>query len=176
MSILSSTGFLGKLWAGIKSLFVKAEEVLLPEAISITEDVNTAIKSGTVADVVNAISPSMGGIPAKLLTAAQVLVPKILAAELGLQALNSGATPEDAAAWAQSAIAAFASKDFTAQSKVWTNLAASLVILFDDGKTTNKTWIDWANTADQAFQKIQAAVVSAQTAIAPAPAATAAAA
>lgn len=169
MSIFSSTGFLGKLWTGIKSLFVKVEEQLLPEAINITEDVNNAIKSGIVQDVVAAISPALGGVPAKLLAGAQVLVPKILAAELGLEALKSGATPEDAATWAQNAIAAFAGKTFTAQTKVWTNLAAELAILFDDGKTTNKTWIDWANTAEQAFQKIQAAVAAAQIAIVPAP-------
>lgn len=167
MSIFSSGGFLGKIWSGIKSLFTKIEEQLLPEAINITEDINNAIKSGLVQDVVNAISPSMNGIPSKLLAAAQDLVPKVLTAELGLEALKAGAPPADATAWAQSAIAAFATKDFTAQSKVWTSLVTELVILFDDGKTTNKTWIDWANTAQQAFIKIKAAVAAAHAAVVP---------
>lgn len=175
MSIFSSTGFLGKIWSGIKGLFVKVEEEFLPEAINITEGINNAIKSGLVQDVVAAISPSMGGLPAKLLAAAQDLVPKVLASELGLEALKAGATPADATAWAQSAIAAFATKDFTAQSKVWTNLVTEVIILFDDGKTTNKTWIDWANTGQQAFIKIKAAVAAANAAITPvAPAAVAA--
>lgn len=171
MSIFSSGGFLGKIWSGIKSLFTKVEEQLLPEAINITEDINNAIKSGLVQDVVNAISPSMGGIPAKLLAGAQDLVPKVLATELGLEALKSGATSADATTWAQNAIAAFATKDFTAQSKVWTTLVTQLIILFDDGKTTNKTWIDWANTGQQAFLKIKAAVAAAHAAVAPAVAA-----
>lgn len=167
MSIFSSGGFLGKIWSGIKSLFIKEEEQLLPEAINITEGINNAIKSGLVQDVVDAISPSMGGIPAKLLAGAQQIIPKVLATELGLQALKSGATPADATAWAQSAIAAFATKDFTAQSKVWTNLVTELIILFDDAKTKDKSWIDWANTGQQAFLKIKAAVAAAHAAITP---------
>lgn len=167
MSIFSSNGFLGHLWAGVKSLFVKVEEQFLPEAISITEAVNNAIKTGVVQDIIAAISPELDGIPAKVLTAAQDLVPKLLSAELGLEALKTGATPQDAIAWANSAISAFAGKTLTEQSGIWTNLATELVILFDQGKTADKTWIDWANTAEQAFQKIQAAIAAAKAAINP---------
>lgn len=173
MSLIPATSFLGKIWAKIKGAVVKAEVVLLPEAILITEAVNNALKSGLVTDLVDAISPKMDDIPADLLTAAQSLVPKVLASELGLEALSSGATPQDAANWAQSAITAFAGKnaDLVATSKIWTDLAASLAVLFDQGKTTNKTWIDWADTADQAFKQIQAASAAAAAAVTPAKAA-----
>lgn len=173
MSLIPANSFLGKVWAGIKGLFVKVEEVLLPEAILITESVNNALKSGLVTDVVDAISPKLAGVPAELLTAAQALIPKVLSAELGLEALKSGATPQDAANWAQSVITAFAgvNSNLVATSKIWTNLAASLAVLFDQGKTTNKTWIDWVNTADAAFKQIQAASAAAAAAVTPAKAA-----
>lgn len=175
MSLFSSTGFLGKLWAGIKGLFVKVEEKLLPEVISITEDINNALKNSSLDDLIAAISPKLGGVPDALLAGAQTLIPKILAAELGLQGLQSGATPQDAANWAQSVITAFAgvSSNITASSKIWTNLAASLAVLFDQGQTTGKTWVYWINLADQAFQQIKTAVAAASAAIAPAPAAAA---
>jgi len=175
MSIFSKVGgFFGVLFNDLKELFQKAEEKLLPEAIIITQDVNAALNSGLVEDVVAAISPKLAGIPAGILTAAQALVPKVLAAELGLQALQSGATPQDAANWAQNAISSFAGKNFTAQTKVYTNLAAELAVLFDQGKTADKTWADWVGTADQAFKKIQAAVAAAHAAIAPAASASSA--
>lgn len=157
---------LGKIWTGIKSLFVETEKVLLPEVIDITEDVNNAIKNQSVDDLVNALSPKLGGVPSALLTGAQVLIPKVLAAELGLQALQTGATPQDAANWAQSVIAAFSTRtDITSKSKVWTNLAASLAVLFDQGKTQNKNWVYWVNLADTAFNQIQTAVTAASSAI-----------
>lgn len=142
---------------------------LLPEAILITEAVNNALKSGLVDDLVTAISPTLKGVPAALLTAAQGLIPKILASELGLEALAADATPVAAAAWAQSVITAFAglNSNLVSESKIWTNLAAALVVLFDQGKTTNKTWIDWADTADQAFKEIQAAAAAASAAVKP---------
>lgn len=166
-NIFSATGFLGELWSGIKGLFTKVEEVLLPEAIKITQDINAALTNQSVDDLVAAISPKLAGIPAAVLSAAQALVPKVLAAELGLQALQSGATPQDAANWAQSVITAFAgiNSSTVATSKIWTNLAASLAVLFDQGKTVNKTWIYWANLADQAYQKIVAAVAAAKAAV-----------
>lgn len=169
MSIFSASGFLGKIWAALKGAVTKAQVTLLPEAILITEAVNNALKSGLVDDLVVAISPALKGVPAALLTAAQGLIPKVLASELGLQALSSGATPQDAAAWAQSVITAFAglNANLVSESKIWTNLAASLVVLFDQGKTTNKTWIDWADTADQAFKEIQAAAAAAASAAKP---------
>jgi|GEM_PF-6316016 len=170
MSLIPANSFFGKIWAGIKGLFVKVEEIFLPEAILITEGINNALKSGIVTDLVDAISPKLAGVPAELLTAAQDLIPKVLASELGLEALKSGATPQDAANWAQSVITAFAgiSSNLVATSKIWTNLAASLVILFDQGKTTNQTWIQWAETADQAFKQIQAASAAAAAAVTPA--------
>lgn len=169
MSLIPATSFFGKLWAALKSAVTKAQVTLLPEAILITEAVNNALKSGLVDDLVTAISPSLKGVPAALLTAAQGLIPKILASELGLQGLAAGATPQDAATWAQSVITAFAglNANLVSESKIWTNLAASLIVLFDQGKTTNKTWIDWANTADQAFKEIQAAAAAASAAVKP---------
>jgi hypothetical protein len=163
----SKTGILGEFWSGIKGLFVKAEEEFLPEVIVITQDINAALQNQSVDDLIDAISPKMAGIPGALLTGAQVLVPKILTAELGLEALQSGATPQAAAAWAQSAITAFAgiSSNVTAVSKVWTNLAASLAVLFDNGKTANQPWTFWTNLAATALTKIQTAVAAAKAAI-----------
>jgi hypothetical protein len=177
MSLFSSTGFFGKIWAAIKGAVTKVQVTLLPEAIIITEAVNNALKSGLVDDVVAAISPSLKGIPSALLSAAQSLIPKVLASELGLEALGASATPAAAAAWAQSVITAFAglNSNLVAESKIWTNLAASLVILFDQGKTTNTTWIQWANTADEAFKEIQAAAAAASAAVKPSTAPAAAA-
>lgn len=171
MSLIPATSFLGKVWAAIKAAVTKVQVTLLPEAILITEAVNNAIKSGLVDDLVAAISPSLKGVPAALLTEAQTLIPKVLASELGLQALAAGSTPQDAANWAQSVITAFAgvSSNLVTTSKIWTNLAASLVVLFDQGKTTNQTWIQWADTADQAFKQIQAAAAAASAAVTPTP-------
>jgi len=166
MSIFSSNGFLGKIWTDIKGLFVKIEEEFLPEAIAYATAVNNALKSGLVTDVVSAINATLDGVPEKLLTAAQSLTPKILAQLLGLQAFDASATPQAATAWAQSVIDAYAGKNVVEQSGIWANLVTELVILFDQGKTTDKTWLDWANTADQALQKIQTAIAAAHQAVA----------
>lgn len=167
MSIFSSTGLLGKWWSAVKSLFTKIEEVFLPEVITITQAINSAINNKDVDALIAAISPKLDGIPGAVLSTAQTIIPKVLAAELGLQALQSGATPQDAANWAQSVITAFAgiNSSLVATSKVWTSLAASLAILFDQGKTVDKNWAYWVSLAEQAYVKIQAAIAAASAAV-----------
>lgn len=150
----------GSVWKAISHLFAAD---ILPAAIAVTEDINNAVKSGTAQEVVSvliAINPQVGNVAQDILNEAQTLAPKILATELGLQTLESGATAEQAVAWAQSVVNAYASATQIQQTKVWSTLATQLAVLFDNGRTQNKTWADWIGTVDQAFKAIQQAVAN----------------
>ncbi len=165
MSIFSKVfGAIGNaassVWKAISHLFAAD---ILPAAIDVTEDINNAIKSGTaqeVVDILNSIDSKVGTVAQDLLNEAQTLAPKVLASELGLQTLESGATAEQAVTWAQSVIDAYASSSQITQTKVWSTLATTLAVLYDNGRTTNKTWADWLGTVDQAFKAIKAAIAA----------------
>lgn len=138
---------------------------ILPFAIEITQDFNEAVKSGdaqTVVNLLKSIYPGAGTIAQDILYEAQTLGPKVLATELGLQTLETGASAEDAVTWADGVIQAYGSADLITQSKVWNTLATKLAVLYDNGRQTNKTWIQWASTIEQAFQAIKQAAADAQ--------------
>lgn len=144
-----------KFWDLIKHIFGGS---LAKLAIAITQDVNIALKSGIPDKIIAAIDPNPDHLPEELLAKAKALIPKVLAAELGLQALVADASEEAAQAWVQSIIEAFGSADLIKQSKVWNALATELTILFDNGKTAGLTWIQWADKAEEAFQDVQKAI------------------
>ncbi len=166
MGLFSKTGFFGKIWGGIKSavstVFKDAQVEFLPEIITITEDINQAVNSGVVEDIVAALSPELAGVPAAILKGAQILGPKILATELGLEALGEAPTEAATAAWVQSVIAAYAKASIATTSKIWISLATSLTVLYNQGKAENATWNEWENLAQQAFNQVQAAIAAAK--------------
>lgn len=138
---------------------------ILPFAIEATEAWNEAVKSGEAQAIVNLltqISPTAGHIGQDVLNEGAELGPKVLSAELGLQALESGATAEQEVAWAQSLLDAFGSASWIKQTKAWNSLATNLAILYDQGRQQNKTWMDWAQTVQAAFDKITEAAAEAK--------------
>lgn len=153
---------IGKFFKAIGHLFAAD---ILPFAIDATQDINEAIKSGDAQALVNilgALNSGAGHVAQDILDQAKVLGPKVLATELGLQALEVGATAESSIAWANGVVEAYGSVDDITKSKVWNTLATKLAILYDNGRTTNKTWIDWAETVEEAFQAITKAVADNQ--------------
>lgn len=153
---------IGKVLKAIGHLFAAD---ILPFAIDATQDINVAVKSGeaqAVVDILTGFNSGAGHVAQGILDEAKLLAPKVLATELGLQALESGATAESALDWAKGVVAAYDSADDITKSKVWNTLATKLAILYDNGRTTNKTWIDWAKTVEVAFQAIQQAVTDAK--------------
>ena len=138
---------------------------ILPFAIDVTEDINNAVKSGdaqTLVNIIKALNAGAGTVAQGVLDEAKVLGPKVLATELGLQALETGATPQAAIDWAQSVIDAYGSATLVKQSKIWNDLATELAILYDQGRTKNKTWIQWAETVEEAFQAVKKAIEAQQ--------------
>src|ERR1700761_9298315 len=105
MGLFSKTGLFGKIWSGIKKgvtvaadaiadVFKDVQLEFLPEAVVITQDLMTAVTSGLVEDVVEALNPVLGGLPEDILNVAKSTLPKVLAAELGLQALGENPTAD----------------------------------------------------------------------------------
>lgn len=136
---------------------------ILPFAIEITQEINEAVKSGdaqTLVNILSGIFPGAGHIAQDVLDEAKVLGPKVLATELGLQTLEAGANAEDVVAWANGVIQSYGSADLLTKSKVWNALATKLAALYDNGRQTNKTWMQWAVTVEEAFQAIQQAAAS----------------
>lgn len=166
MGLFSKTGFFGKIWAGVKkavsTVFKDVEVEFLPEIITLTEDLNQAATSGVVEDVVAALNPELGGVPEEILKGVQTLGPKILATELGLEALGEAPTEAATAAWVQSVITAYAKASIATTSKIWLNLATSLTVLYNQGKAENATWIEWENLSQQAFDQVKAAIAAAK--------------
>jgi hypothetical protein len=149
-------------WHAIAHLFAAD---ILPFAIDLAEDYNQAVKSGVpqaVVDVIKGVNANAGKVAQELADEAAVLAPKVLATALGLQALESGTTPEQEVAWAQGLIDAYGSANLVKTSKAWTTLATELAVLYDNGRTTNKTWAQWTDTIEKAFQAIQRAVAAAK--------------
>lgn len=148
---------LGSVWHFLSHLFAAD---ILPFAIEATQAVNEAVKSGsaqTLVDIINTLNAGAGHLAQGILDEAKVLGPKVLATELGLQALETGATPESAIQWAEGVIQAYGSASLIDQSKVWNALATKLAVLYDNGRQTDKTWMEWAKTVEEAFQAIKQA-------------------
>jgi len=154
-----------KIWGDVKWLGKTIGHLfaadILPFAIEATQKINEAVKSGEaqqLVDVLKGLYPGAGQIGQAILDEAQVLGPKVLSTELGLQALETSNTPQADIAFAQSVIDAYGSADLIKQSKTWNSLATQLTILYDQGKTQDKTWMDWAGTVEQGFKAIQQAI------------------
>jgi hypothetical protein len=173
MGLFSKTGFFGKIWAGIKKdvsvvgtdvddVFKDVQLVFLPEMIVITQDLNVALNSGSVTDVVDALSPELGGVPADILTIAKNAIPKVLETELGLQALGTAPTAAAEAAWASDAIEAFEGATALAKTRIYSTLATTLISDVNAGKAENATWVQWINIGQTAFEQVQAAIAAAK--------------
>jgi hypothetical protein len=173
MGLFSKTGFFGKIWAGIKKdvsvvgtdvddVFKDVQLVFLPEMIVITQDLNVALNSGLVTDVVDALSPELGGVPADILTIAKNAIPKVLETELGLQALGTAPTAAAEAAWASDAIEAFEGATALAKTKIYSTLATTLISDVNAGKAENATWVQWINIGQTAVEQVQAAIAAAK--------------
>ena len=132
-------------------------------AVAITEDIQTALKSGIVgglADVVSAVFPSVKNIPQEIVAELQLIVPKILAAELALQGLPANPQPADLDAFATNVLASFNVKNNN--SKLYTTLAAQVYgILQAD---TTDSFASLVNDVEQAFQDFQQDQADAQAA------------
>jgi hypothetical protein len=149
-----------KLWADIKKAFTSIQVDGLKIAIAITGDINTALKSGIVQDLVKALDPNPEHLPAEILTAAQNIIPKVLAAELGLQALIQNPTPDQQAAFATEVLTAFGVKNALQKGKIYTNLATELTILFKQTEASNNSWGGWAAAVEQGYEDVQAVLTN----------------
>lgn len=123
-------------------------------AMAITEGIQTVLKSGLaddVAKVIEAIFPNVKNIPEDLLGKLKDLVPKVLAAELGIVGLPENATEEQIEEFVKATLAAFNVHDD--KSKLYTTLAGSLYTIFR--AYTGEAKLSWAEViaeVEQAFQ------------------------
>jgi len=123
-------------------------------AVAITEGIQTALKSGAVtevAQIIEAIFPNVKNVPTDLVAKLQVLVPKVLAAELEIQALPAGASEDQIKTFVSDVLTSFNVKQD--KSKLWTTLSGSLYsILRAYTGGTSMTWIEVVNEVEEAFQ------------------------
>jgi len=157
MSIFKAIGtFFGKtLPHAIADLFkaIKTDGVRI--AVGITEGIQAALKTGIVEDIakiIEGIFPNVKNIPTDLVDDLQVLVPKILAAELEVQGLPADATDEQVAKFTSDVLTAFNVKDD--KSKLYSTLAGSLSKLFKayTGQSNTMTWVEVLNEVEKDFQ------------------------
>jgi hypothetical protein len=128
-------------------------------AVAITTDIQLALKSGIVdriANIVSAIFPSVKGIPEMAVNELQVLIPKLLAAELAIQGLPTNPTPEDLRNFATSIEKSFNVDN--SHSQLWTTLAAQIYgILQNDSSLTFASLVADVEQAYQYFIQDQQA-------------------
>lgn len=121
MSIFSKIGhWFSKTFKSVKTDGAKV-------AVAITEDIQTALKSGilkAVADVISTLFPSVHDLPAEIIAELQVVIPKVLAAELAVQGLPDHPTEQDIQDFEAKILQAFGVHDN--KSKLYTTLAAQV--------------------------------------------------
>lgn len=169
MSIFKALGtFFGKtLPHALADFFSAVKTNGVRIAVGITEGVQAALKSGVVEDVakiIEGIFPNVKNIPTDLVSQLQILVPKILSAELEVQALPAGATDEQIATFTNDVLTAFNVK--ADKSKLYSTLAGSLSKLFKayTGEGSTMTWVEVLNEVEADFQAFKNEQADEQTA------------
>ena len=142
------------LWTWLAKIFHSIKVDGAKIAVAITEDVQTFLKSGVagaLANVISAIFPNVKNLPAEIVEKLQVLIPKILSAELAVQGLPDNPTEQDILDFETRVLAAFGVHD--QKSKLYTTLSAQVYDILKqytgDGKLT---FAELVASVEQAYQ------------------------
>jgi hypothetical protein len=123
-------------------------------AVAITEGVQTALKSGVVgalADAISAVFPNVKHLPQDVVDELQKWIPKVLAAELALQGLPDNPTEQDILDFENKVMAAFGVHDN--KSKLYTTLGAQVYgILKKYSEGTSPTFAQLVLDLEEAYQ------------------------
>lgn len=142
------------IWDWVKKVFKHIKTDGDKIAIAITEDIKGALDSGVVgglAKVVSAVFPSVGNLPAEVVTKLQDLIPKVLASELALQGIPDNATAAQILEFEDKILDAFKVSD--QKSKLYSVLAAQIYgILESYSNGTDKTFAELLIKIEQAYQ------------------------
>lgn len=136
-------------------------------AVAITEGIQTALKSGALNDlalIIEGIFPGVKNIPADLVSQLNLLVPKVLAAELGIQALAPNASEADIQTFTQGVLDAFNVK--ADKSKLYSTLTGEIyTILRAYTGQSSMTWAEVIAKVEAAFQAYKNDQADSQTAV-----------
>lgn len=142
------------IWQWFAKIFKSVKTDAAKIAVAITEDVQTALKSGVIgalADVISSIFPNVKHLPQDVVTELENIVPKALASELALQGLPDNPTEQDVTDFENKVLTAFNLHDD--KSKLYSVLSAQIygILLKHIGKT-GLTFADRLADVEEAYQ------------------------
>ena len=164
--------FISKAWTWVKKEFTSFETGGIKVAVAVTEDINTALNSGDVDDIqeaLAAVDPNLAPLSAEVVAQAKVTVPKVLADELGLETLIADPTPTQAQAWLMSVVSAFGNATLIQKSKLYSTLAVQLAQIYGATIANANNWAGWINAVQEGFEDYKADVAAEVAAPAAAP-------
>lgn len=142
------------IWTFFAKLFKWVKNDADKIAVAITEGVQTALKSGVVgalADAISAIFPNVKHVPQDVVDELAKQIPRILASELALQGLPDNPTPDQVLAFENAVLEAFGVHDN--KSKLYTVLGAQILGIlkkYSDGSTP--TFASLVTDLEDAYQ------------------------
>ena len=147
------------IWKWIAGIFTSVKDDAAKVAVSITEGIQTLLKTGVLKPVAEFIDASLNthlGEDALALLDANIA--KILAVELAIEGLPDNPTETDLEAFAQRVCQAIAGKDLSGTSKLWTTLAAQVygIIETEVNKNEPLTFATLVANVEQAYQDYKA--------------------
>jgi hypothetical protein len=151
------------IWTWLGKLFKSITHDAAKVAVSITEGVQSGLKSGilpAISDILDAaFHTHIGDTVIEFLNNN---IAKILTTELAIEGLPAVPTPADIEAFAARVSEAIAGKDLTGKSKIWTTLAAQITGIIET-QVNNKeplTFATLVRDVEEAFQNYQADLVA----------------
>jgi hypothetical protein len=124
-------------------------------AMAITQGVKKALESGVVEDVakiLEAVFPNVKNLPTEIVDQLKVWVPKVLAAELAIDALPADAAEEQIQKFTADVLAALGAKDD--HSKTWSTLSGTIYSILRAYTGQSKmTWYELLQKVEEAFQE-----------------------
>lgn len=145
------------IWQWLGKVFSSVKKDAAKIAVAITEDVQSALKSGilgALADTISAIFPNVKHLPQDVVAEISNLAPKVLAAELAVQGLPDNPTEQDVLDFDKKILAAFELHDD--KSKLYSVFTAQVygILLKHVGKT-GVTFADKLADVEEAYQDLQ---------------------
>jgi len=143
------------LWTWFKNIFKFVERHADVVAITITEEIKTALNNGVagfLALIVDNLTKSH--VAADIVEILKKNIQKVLAVELAVQGLPDNPTADDILKFENEILASFGKIDN--QSKLYTTLAAQIYGLIDTTlkatPDTPPTFAEWVHVVEQAYQ------------------------
>jgi len=148
----------GKVWKWLKKTFKNVITHAAPVAVTVTEEIKTVLESGAtgfIASLIDGLTKT--NIASEIVAFLNKEIPKILAAELAVEALPLNPTEDDIAIFEANVLKAFGVYDN--KSKLYTTLAAQIFGIiqqtYNDTPDVPPTFAEWVKAVEQAWQDYQ---------------------